>query len=102
MTTTETRTVQDDLFELRNTKLPRHHRDAEDAMQWAADEIEQLRCVANKAADRIDVLEAVAQAVVDADGMDGKDTVRLLLELNRIGKLARAVLSPPSDNEVKP
>lgn len=33
----------DDLWELRNTKLPRHHRDAEDAMVWAADQIERLR-----------------------------------------------------------
>lgn len=35
----------DDLFILRNTKLPRHHRDAEDEMHWAADEIERLRRV---------------------------------------------------------
>jgi hypothetical protein len=29
--------------ELQNTKLPRHHRDAQDAMSWAAEEIQRLR-----------------------------------------------------------
>ena len=35
--------IQDLLHELRDTKLPRHHRDAEDNMQWAADLIEDMQ-----------------------------------------------------------
>jgi len=40
--------MEDDLWELRNTKLPRHHRDAEDVMRWAADEITRLRTALQK------------------------------------------------------
>lgn len=49
--------VSDDLLELRNTKLPRHHRDAEYEMRWAADEIERLRTV------RADLLYALKKIV---------------------------------------
>lgn len=72
----------DDLFELRNTKLPRHHRDAEDAMHWAADEIERLnnplsaetskhKATEAKLARAVEALEEIEKLLLGCDDPSG-------------------------------